>query len=82
MEEVDDEDVYPRNVAPLSSSHILELSDGSEDDDDEDNCPPLVTADEDDNSDDDNDDDNNNNNADEASGEPEESAEAELGQLL
>ena len=40
MEEVDDDDetlgTYPHNVAPLNRSHILELSDGS---DDEDGCP-------------------------------------------
>ena len=82
MEEVDDKDVYPCNAAPLNSSHILELSDGSEDNNDEDDCPPLVTADEDDDSDNDDDDDDDDDNADEAFGEPEESAEAELGQLL
>jgi hypothetical protein len=30
MEDIDDEDTLPRNVAPLNSSHLLELSDGSD----------------------------------------------------
>jgi hypothetical protein len=53
MEEIDDEDDIPRNVAPTNRSRIIELSDASTDDEDGDE--------------------------DEA---PEESEEAELGQLF
>ena len=67
MEEVDDEDTYPHNVAPSKSSHILELSDGS---DDEDDLPPLVPVAGDDDDDDEEVD---------VVEKPEESAEAELG---
>ena len=86
MEEVDDEDDLPRNVAPLNESHILGLSDGSDDDheprvpgigdmdieedDDDDPCPPLEVDDEDEDDDDEDKED-----------EDEESAEAELGQF-
>jgi len=49
MEEIDDEDAYPHNVAPLNESSVLELSDGSDDD----KCPHSVTADEDGDGDDD-----------------------------
>jgi hypothetical protein len=81
MEDVDDEDDLPRNVAPLKKSNILELSDGSDDDheprvpvgdmvieedDDNDPPPPLVDDDDDDSDEED---------------EEEESAEAELGQF-
>jgi hypothetical protein len=31
MEEVDDEDEFPHNVAPTKKSRIIELSDGSDD---------------------------------------------------
>lgn len=75
MEEVDDDDenlgTYPRNVAPLNRSHILELSNGS---DDEDGCPTLIPREDDD--DDEEDDDGSD------AEDPEESEEAELGQLL
>jgi hypothetical protein len=71
MEEVDDEDDIlpnlPRNPLPLSASHILELSDGTDDE-----CPPLIAREDDGDSDDDVEDD--------VVDEPEESAEAELGQ--
>lgn len=79
MEEVDDEDDLPRNVAPLNKSHILELSDDDHEplvpgigdmdvDDDSDPCPPSEVADDDDDDEDKEDED-------------EESAEAELGQF-
>lgn len=71
MEEIEDEDAYPRNVAPLNKSSVLELSDGSDDEHNDNKCPPSVTADEDGDGDDE-----------EVFEEPEESAEAELGQLL
>lgn len=60
MEEIEDEDEFPPNVAPKKKTHVLELSDGSDDDE------PMAAVDTD-NSDGD---------------EPEESEEAELGQLL
>jgi hypothetical protein len=67
MEEVEDEDDIPANVAPTRSSSIIEL------DDDDDDCPLLVGVDSDDEDDDD----------EETDGEePEESAEAELGQFV
>ena len=62
----------PTNVAPSKKSRILELSDGSDEDDPEGDCPPLIEVD--DENDDDADDDK--------TKEPEESAEAELGQSL
>jgi hypothetical protein len=73
-------------VAPRNETRILESSDGS-DDELEDDCPALIDIEIDDDDDDDNEDDNNND-ADNSDGgsdkteEPEESAEAELGQLL
>lgn len=78
MEEVDEEegDTSRRNLAPLNKSHILELSDATDDDEDKD-MPALIPR-EDDGEDDDEDD----NEGDESDiEEPEESAEAELGQL-
>ncbi|KAF8798677.1 hypothetical protein BYT27DRAFT_7122876 [Phlegmacium glaucopus] len=71
MEEVDDEDIYLHtSVAPSNLSHVLELSNGTDDSNDEEDCPPsLVTADDDD-------DDKN-----EVPEGPEESAEAELERL-
>jgi hypothetical protein len=33
MEEIDDEDSVPCNVAPLNPSHLIEPSDGSDDED-------------------------------------------------
>jgi len=72
MEEVEDEEPYLHNVAPLKKSCIIELSDGSDDSDgDEDGCPPLEAVDEEGDSDEE-----------DALEEPEESAEAELGRLL
>jgi hypothetical protein len=77
MEEVDDDDenlgTYPRNIVPLNMSRILELSDGTDDDD----CPPLIPRDDDGDEDDDSDDDDDGSEPEK----PEESAEAELGQL-
>jgi hypothetical protein len=72
MEDIDDDDknlgTYPLNVAPLNRSHILELSDGSDDKD----CPPLIPRDDEDSVGQDD--------ADKSDAEePEESAEAELG---
>ena len=70
MEEVDDEDDdLPNCPLPSSASHILELSDGTDDDD----CLPLIAREDKDDSDDDGDDD------DEVDV-PEESADVELGQ--
>ncbi len=57
-------------MAPRNKTRILELSDGS-DDELEDDCPALIEIDDDDNEDDG-----------DKTEEPEESAEAELGQLL
>ena len=72
MEEVEDEEPHPCNIAPLKKSHIIELNDGSNNsDDDEDGCPPLETVDNEEGSDEE-----------EPLEEPEESAEAELGWLL
>ena len=68
IEEVDDEDDMPPNIAPTKNSRIMELSDGS---DEEDDCPPLIDVEEDEDEDDNNDEEE----------EPEESAEAELGQF-
>lgn len=66
MEDVDDEDDdFPNHPLPSSASHILELSDGTDDDD----CPPLIAREDEDDSDDDDEVDV-----------PEESADAELGQ--
>jgi hypothetical protein len=62
-------------VAPRNETRILELSDGS-DDELEDDCPALIDIDDGDDDDDDDDDE-----GDKTEG-PEESAEAELGQLL
>jgi hypothetical protein len=71
MEEVDDEDknlpTYPRNPLPSSVSHILELSDGTDDD-----CPPLIAREDEEDSDD--------VEEDVEEDVPEESADAELGQ--
>jgi hypothetical protein len=70
MEDVDEDfPTYPRNEIPLNMSRILELSDGSDDDD----CPPLITVEDDGDSDDEDEEE-------EEVDEPEESAEAELGQ--
>jgi len=45
VEVIDDEDdLRPRNPAPINSSHILELADGSEDDNDID-MPSLEEVD-------------------------------------
>jgi hypothetical protein len=72
MEEVDDEDTnlptYPRNPLHSSVSHILELSDETDDD-----CPPLIAREDEEESDDDE-------NEDDDENAPEESADAELGQ--
>ena len=73
MEEIDDDDDIPQNVAPANKSCILERSDGSDTEMDID-LPPLVTDD------DEGDDDDNCDTEEEE--EPEESAEAELGQPL
>jgi hypothetical protein len=79
IEEIRDDDDLPPNIAPRNESHILELSDGSEDEL-EDDCPALIDIDDDD---DDEDDDNGEDDDDgDKTEEPEESAEAELGQLL
>ena len=71
MEEVDDEDnnlpTYPRNPLHSSVSHILELSDDTDDE-----CPPLIAREDEEDSDDDKDDDEDD--------VLEESADAELGQ--
>jgi len=67
MEEVENEDDIPANVAPTQSSSIIEL------DDDNDDCLLLVGVDSYD--EDDNDEETNGE-------EPEESAEAELGQFV
>jgi len=75
MEEVDDEDLYLHSMAPLKKSRIIELSDGSEDNDDDGGCPPLQTVDNKEDSDDEGDSDD-----EEVIEEPEESAEAELGE--
>jgi hypothetical protein len=32
MEEIEDEEAFPPNVAPKKKNHVLELSDGSDDD--------------------------------------------------
>ena len=69
MEEVDDEEDHPRNVAPLNPSRLLELSDGSDNDEEENDIPELMDINDDVENDEDDE-------------EPEESAEAELGQLL
>ena len=75
MEEVDDEDDYPRNVAPSKATRIIELGDSS----DEEDCPPLAKAV-------DGDDEGNGDENSDFGGwfeddveEPEESAESELG---
>ena len=72
MEEIDDDDDIPQNVAPANKSCILERTDGSDTEMDID-VPPLVP---DDDEDDDDDSDT------EEEEEAEESAEAELGQPL
>src|ERR1700684_1855187 len=74
IEEVNDQDLYPRNVASLNKSRILELSDKSEDGNDDMDCPPLETVDDEEDSNDDKDK--------EVIEEPEESAEAELGEYM
>jgi len=61
----DDEDAYPRNVAPLNPSHLLELSDGSDDEELTSELPDLIEVDDDSEDEDE---------------EDEESAEEELGQ--
>jgi hypothetical protein len=75
MEDVEDDDDFPHNVAPTNKSRILELSDGSDDSDSDldmdDSFPPVVTEDEGDVEQCDDDEDVE---------EAEESAEAELGQ--
>jgi hypothetical protein len=77
IEEIhDDDDDLPPNVAPKNKTHLLELSDGSEDEL-EDDCPALIEID--DNDDDDDNEDDEDDGGDETE-EPEESAEAELGQ--
>jgi hypothetical protein len=64
MEDIEEEeDAYPRNVAPLNPSRLLELSDGS---DDEGTRDVIEVYD----------------NSEDGYEEPEESAEAELGQSL
>jgi len=82
IEEIHDDDDLPPNVAPKNKTHILELSDGSEDEL-EDDCPALIKIDDNNNNDDNNDDnkDDEDDGGDETE-EPKESAEAELGQLL
>lgn len=70
MEVIEDEDLHPRNMAPLNKSHIIELSDGSDDDDP---CLPLEMVDDNDDSDEE---DGNEEEIEDAK----ESAEAELGQ--
>jgi hypothetical protein len=72
MEEIDNEEDFPCNMAPTNKSCIIELSDGSDDDEEDQALPPLVTVD-------DNDDDDKDKDKVKA---PEESEEAELGQLL
>ena len=64
MEEIDDEDAYPRNVAPLNPSHLLKLRDGS-DDEEASELLELIKVDDD---------------LDDEEEEPKESEEAELGQ--
>jgi hypothetical protein len=75
MEDIDDEDDFPHNVAPTNKSHILELSDGSDDSDNDmdDSFPPVVTEEDSEGDVEECDDD-------EDVEEAEESAEAELGQ--
>jgi hypothetical protein len=51
IEEIHDDDDLPPNVAPKNKTHILELSDGSEDEL-EDDCPALIEIDNDDDDDD------------------------------
>lgn len=76
MEEIDDDDDLPRNVAPANNSRILELSDGSDDDNASDMdmdgpCSPLVAENEKEGA---------NEDLEEEVEDVEESAEAELGQ--
>jgi hypothetical protein len=77
MEDIDDDDDFPQNVAPTNKSRVLELSDGSDDGDNDsdmymdDSFPPILTEEEGDVEECDED-------VDEE--EAEESAESELGQ--
>jgi hypothetical protein len=80
MEDVDEDygiyPGYPRNTSPINPSRVLELNDGT--DDDEDSCPALIPRE--DNGDDSNEDDGDDEDDDDDGEQPEESAEAELGQ--